>query len=675
MRGLAEVTTRRSAGSVPLLDSGGLGSRTASPLREMIPPWLRVRLHWLSAFCAVAALWLFTHVYAGVRLDSRIYIGRALADLSPGTVGQDLMFRHDGQSPFSVFTLLARICVGQLGPQAGAAVLAFAAMCLWFAAMTAFVHRVAKGWLPWAMLACVAVLPCEYGGLTIIPFGEALALPRPFAEAGVLAALAAMLDGRRLLPLALLLAASLFHPIMALCGFGVFFAVTCWEDRRWIVPVALLGVAVLAAGALGLPLASRLFQQVDRDWLDLLHRRNPYLFTSFWPLSSWSQTAVQLTTTAIAAWLLEGRARRVYAAAAGVAVAGIAATWLFGDVLANPLVLQAQPWRALWLPAALGASGFALVAARLWRAGPDGQIVLSFLTLGWLAIGSPAGLIAALMALALFTAQRRLGRLPLGRPVLVAAWGLVLLSVAAMFVHTTLMAVQLVGLWPKQAGNLDVVVAALNLQVFIVTPLAVWLAVGRSEAQVRTLLVRLLPLSLALLAVALVRWDRAPFDPRPGPGYQPELVRLLAERPGPILWIDGDTEAWMLAGRPAWASEIQGASIVFARDPALAWQARMRRLLALKLIFRNVLTPWAGDKGPIIEPSSGALSALCASPDGPAWIVAHILNKSAPLPPNTKVWRTSTTMYLRDGERTWRPVDSYALTRCDGPAGAARPTP
>ena len=153
-----------------------------------------------------------THMYEGVHLDARIYMGRALADLAPSTIGQDLMFSHDGQAGFSAFTLLARALVAKLGVPEASFALALAGMITWFAAITALAVRLAGGRAPWIMLAGLAILPNTYGGFNVIPVGEVLALPRPFSEAGVLAAFAAYLNGRNWLPLGFLLAAGLFHP-------------------------------------------------------------------------------------------------------------------------------------------------------------------------------------------------------------------------------------------------------------------------------------------------------------------------------------------------------------------------------------------------------------------------------------------------------------------------------
>ena len=66
-------------------------------------------LSWeFAAIAALLVLWLFCHPYFGNNRGSLIYTARALADLDPGGVGQDAMFRLDGQSAFTVFTPLFR---------------------------------------------------------------------------------------------------------------------------------------------------------------------------------------------------------------------------------------------------------------------------------------------------------------------------------------------------------------------------------------------------------------------------------------------------------------------------------------------------------------------------------------------------------------------------------------
>ncbi|WP_297506268.1 hypothetical protein [uncultured Caulobacter sp.] len=64
---------------------------------------------------AAFGLFLLSRPYQGVRHDGRLYVADALAKLDPGGVGRDLMFAHDGQFGFSLYTpILARL-IGLLG--------------------------------------------------------------------------------------------------------------------------------------------------------------------------------------------------------------------------------------------------------------------------------------------------------------------------------------------------------------------------------------------------------------------------------------------------------------------------------------------------------------------------------------------------------------------------------
>jgi hypothetical protein len=42
-----------------------------------------------ACLLALAAIFLMTHAYGGIAGDSKIYMGRALADLDPSGVGRD----------------------------------------------------------------------------------------------------------------------------------------------------------------------------------------------------------------------------------------------------------------------------------------------------------------------------------------------------------------------------------------------------------------------------------------------------------------------------------------------------------------------------------------------------------------------------------------------------------
>ena len=131
-----------------------------------------------------------------------------------------------------------------------------------------------------------ALLPNAYGAPYPFGFAELKAIPRPFAEAFVLAGLAALAARRDVVCLCCLVAAALLHPIMVLAGFGVFVAVLGLEDRRWLWFCACAGTLSILGGALGLPLMDRLFTAIDPSLQSLHESHNAFLFPSLWPIES-----------------------------------------------------------------------------------------------------------------------------------------------------------------------------------------------------------------------------------------------------------------------------------------------------------------------------------------------------------------------------------------------------
>jgi hypothetical protein len=141
------------------------------------------------------SIFLLSRPYPGIIQDAYIYIGRALADLDSDGVGRDMMFVHDGQFGFSIFRPIAAMLVALWGPAFAAEGLALAAMAGWFWAAFTFSRRLIGGAAVWAILIFAALLPASYGAPCLFSFAEPLAIPRPFSEAFVLAALAALARG------------------------------------------------------------------------------------------------------------------------------------------------------------------------------------------------------------------------------------------------------------------------------------------------------------------------------------------------------------------------------------------------------------------------------------------------------------------------------------------------
>jgi hypothetical protein len=640
--------------------SPNLGDRRARPRR----------LAAVLAVCAsdaviVAALFLLARPYTGISLDARLYVGRGLADLDPGGVGRDVMFVHDGQSGFSLYTIVLRHLVGWLGAEIAAIALSVAGVAAWFGAAVLLAGRLTPGRAKWAILVALAVLPAFYGFTEVLRAAEANAVPRPFAEAGVLLGLAALVSGRRVLACAVIGLACLFHPIMGLAGVAVLGLFLVVADPRWLLAVLLGAVGVAVAAALGLPLFGRLFTGIDPDWRAVLDAKSPILFPSLWPGAAWGRIAVQAATLLIAATLVEGRARLLLVCGLLVGLGGLAITLLAGDRWASLLVVQAQPWRMLWLTVVLATSSLAICAMALYRRGPGFQVVLALLTLGWMFLDAPviAASAAGLAALTYALAWR--GLIDPARIVAITVWVVVGALVAFK-----------IGLQASAiTAILQAQVAGSNRGLGMVRTCAVLLplvALGwafRARLGSRSLTAAALGVALSLVSLRVFD-DRTGFQKTVERGTAlPDLAARVATRPGEVLWIGGGPEAWLLLGRPNWITAMQGASVVFSRPLALIWSERIRRLLALDLATPDDYTAFVSTvTDPLPHLTGTSVGRLCAAADAPTWIVAPL---EVPLEPALadratlhRLPQTDSTLIIEEAGFSWRRIDTYALLAC-----------
>ena len=612
--------------------------------------------------------------YRGIVQDPQIYIGRAVADLDPSGVGRDLMFVHDGQFGFSLFRFVVRAMVALWGPAMTGEVLAVVAALAWFFAARALARQFVGGGAVWVVVIFAALLPNAYGAPYPFGFAELKAIPRPFAEALVLAGLAALAARRDVVCLCCLVAAALLHPIMAVAGFGVFVAIRGLEDNRWFWFCACAGVLSILGGALGLPLMDRLFTAIDPNLQSLHKSRNAYLFPSLWPIESFPPLIVQATTIAIAAQSRQGRGRRILAAIIVVGLGGIAIAAIFGDWHSSLLVVQVQPWRTAWLMAVAGAMALAICAFELWRRGPSGRMVLALLVLCWsfnteLGVADPA----AILALSLHFGAKRFA--PLLKPHYVLATWIFTIAVATiwnirLFAHLW----EFVVAAPAGYDNINFVLIR-KLLAFPLCALAVYFAIVKPR---RGPLVQK-GCAIVLLAAFFCLWDRRPPAERMMEASRapPDIMRLIDQRQGEVLWIDGLSEAWFFLGRPQWASPLQGNPTIFSSALAAEWRNRMQVLMDLRLAdqksFAPLSAPLSADPPRL---SQEGVRRLCARIDAPAWIVAPLEHgKDPPAGIEMKLWRLPEPRFQLtkgDGEYIWQRIDAYGVVPC---AGHERPQP
>jgi hypothetical protein len=629
--------------------------------------WVMVKASWPPIPLIAFLVFVLSRSHRDLVRDAYIYLGRALADLDPNGVGRDLMFVHDGQFDFSLFRFLTTAMVELFGPGAGAEILVIMAALAWFFAAAAFARQFASGAAVWAVVIFAILLPASYGAPHLFSFAELVAIPRPFAEALVLAGLAALAARRDGVCLGCLIAAAFLHPIMAFAGFGVFLAVLGLEDQRWFWFCAFTGALLVLAGVLGVPVLDRLFTAIDASLKSLHELRSPYLFPSIWPAESFAPLIVQATTIAIAAHFQQGRSWRILAAIIAVGFGGIAIAAILGDWLSSLLIVQAQPWRTAWLMAVAGAMAFGVCAVELWRRGPSGRMVLALLALCWsfntrLGVSGPA----AILALCLHFGANRFA--PLLKPQYVrAAW--IFAVVLATIWNVRLLAYpwQFAVAAPAGYGDLDSVL--MKGLAFPVCALAAYFAIVKP---------RIGPLvsgACVVLLLAAVGWF---WDPRPlaqrmmeQTRAPPDIMRLIDQRQGEVLWIDGGAEAWVVIGRPQWASSVQGGPSVFSSSLAAEWRKRMQILIDLRLADRKSLAPWsAPESADPPQLSQEGVRRLCAREDAPAWIIASLEHgKEPPAGIEMTPWRLPEPLFQLtkgDGEYNWKRVDALGIVPCAG---------
>ncbi len=643
--------------------------------------WLGVAYGALAA-AGLLALFLLSRPYEGILHDARLYIGYALAALHPDSIGHDMVLAEHGQSGFTIFPALMVFMVTAFGSSLAAKLTALAALVLWFGAAAALSASIAEGRTRWVILIFIAVLPAHYAGLEVFHYAEALAVPRPFAEAFVLLGLALFGFGWRFWAALPLVIAGLIHPIMAVPGLAIYAWLLFFDPQtrvvKPIVGLACVGIGLaclVGAAALGVPVADRLFAAVDPAWRDILLARSPYLFVSEWPLADWTRTIVQLATVAIAARLVSGRVRSLFAAVALVAVAGVLTSLLFGDALGSLLVIQIQPWRALWLLAVFAAAGLGVCSVSLWQRGAAARVTLALLVLAWIENQvPPVAIVASALALALVFLPLRPGTD--FRRVAVVIWAIVGFC-ALLYFGTRLYGIVLLALSsPHGAGGELDAASTVNLLAIPVCVLAVLWANARQD----TWIVAATTLaSVAAVCAALLLWDdrKSWYVATDQFGPDPELAAILATRDGEVLWIGGGFATWSQAGRPNWVSRLQGASNVFSRPLAGIWDARVRAVADLGMVDQRLRNPFSargrtsGEEPHLAHVSDAALEQLCARPDAPAWVIAPAkVMKDAQL--SVRRWSPSYWRAPRpeqwfewDGKAVnWTATRDYVILRC-----------
>ena len=345
----------------------------------------------VTLVCLLLAANALVEPYRGLDHDSRLYAVQILERIHPGSFAGDLYLLYGSQDRYSVFTILMAPLVQLWGLHVTFFCVYLASKALLFWSLLRLTRVLISSNLALILaLIHLAIVPVVFGGNEIFHVNESFLTPRLFSCALVLFALERMLAGRIVVVGLLLLGSFALHPLMAVGG--ILTAGLWWLARRCtarqLVWLALAAVA-LTALVTGLePVGDRLFGHMDDVWRTINLKICFYIRPARWSWDDWIRITVGCGITVWAAWhCADRRQSRFWASVLASALIG-----LIGSVIAVNshylLLIQASPYRTLWLLELLAIPAGYGLAAHLWQCGSQQSrsaslVVVLLLTLNW----------------------------------------------------------------------------------------------------------------------------------------------------------------------------------------------------------------------------------------------------------------------------------------------------
>jgi len=578
----------------------------------------------LAVVLLLAAAFLFSHPFTGIRHDGTLYVGEALVRLLPGEFHDDLYFFYGSQGRFTLLPALYCELIDLFGLGGGTIVGMLFAFSLYLAASLYLVAWIAPAKLRAASVLTVLLGWSIYGGARIFGYSEPFLTARSFAEPAVLFGLGLLLRRRFVAAGAALLVAAGIHPLIAAGGILTAWLILLPSDRRWWLMMPLGLVALAALGWSGLGPFSDVFSRYDDRWLALVQEANGHAFVLRWSWFDYGIVAFDAVLLWFAARCTDRVAlRHLFGAAA---IAGLGATLVslvMVDLLLNPFFGKLQIWRAEWVMQWIAMATLPLVVTTLWKRGEHGRVAATLLVVGWMAPFSFTPAIAAGLAVCIerfrnrFSLSRTTTRIVLAAAV-VAAASIVVQYEARVFKFGVLLDQSLHQVLGQAfAMNLLLLLAALLL--LRLMPRMGWIA---------TLV------ALVAFAGALSVWDqRSPWT-RKLEGYRPgtHIWKGLIEPDAKVYWYRDLIAPWVLLGHGNYYTQQQGSGAVFSREMVVELDRRQKVTAILDLqeqicrMMNNL-----SEKQTTCEPDAAAVKTICTEGNIDYIVLQSTLEGTKPL--------------------------------------------
>ncbi|MDQ2641374.1 MAG: hypothetical protein M3Y79_12460 [Pseudomonadota bacterium] len=547
---------------------------------------------------------MLLHPYHGVVHDARLYTIQALSHLHPELYGNDVFVRFGSQDDFTLFSPIYAWAITLVGVEPAAAIITFSSICLFLAATWVLARTILTTKQSSVALLLVVVVPTYYGAGRIFHVLEGFVSPRQLAEALTLFCLAAWLSNRRALGIVLAGCAMLIHPIIGLSGL-VLVAMLDWILPHWrrLWPMALLITLVSTLALMDLLPISR--WQFDAEWHEIVMRRT-YLSMRYWNSDDWGRVAAVIATLTTASLFLEGNIRRLAIAGLATTVSLMLLALVGGDLLQVVVVVQAQPWRVLWLATLLAILLLPPLFVYGWRGNPLARCALLLIAAAWAAPYSTPALAVSPLAVVAAACVKRSNSPRVGL-LLVCGATACLLTIISFSLATAILSLG-EGLTRVESlpSSMDRILTFADDGVppalVILGGAYIW---SRFPSRMTSsALAGLLVLSIAALSIpTLGTWTMS--------RYNGKLHSAFAEwrnhiPPGSdVMWVgeesswgDGATNTWLLLERPSFLSGAQAPNALFSRPAAIEMRNRAKSLWGV-LPFAD---PFRPKKSNISEP-------------------------------------------------------------------------
>jgi hypothetical protein len=530
-----------------------------------------------------------------------------MAHLTPSSLGQDVFLRFGSQDRYTLFSPLFAGASQLLGTEPAAACLTLLLQVALFVGAWTLARTVMPASLALLGVSVLIAIPGDYGADRIFTCVEQFLTPRMGAEALVLGALAAAMNARRWLGMALVIAALLIHPIMATAGVVSLACLYVAIPRpRLGIMLLAASIATLAVGAFAMP--TGIWGRFDDSWLMLVKDRSPYLFLSHWQLDDWSRAAVTSATLTVGLSTLPTRRGRLLCQAVLMTmIGGVALTLIVCDLLHLVLFTQLQPWRWQWLGTVTAAVLLPEIVSTRWLAGMAGRTTAVLLLAAWMFALDEFAVIAALATAASLVFLRKRTQ----REIRLIFWGACgMLAIAVVwrvasnleFTDANYLDAH-IPLWLRRAMSF----AHDGSAPMAVIVLVWWLARTTRKPFALILLAALATAgSVALFPQTWAIWTVREFPPQLVAQFGPWRERIPAA--ADVFWPESPLATWLLLNRPSYLSAVQTSGMVFSRDAAIELKRRADTLAPI--VSPQSFLRWNGT-GPGFDLSLQQLQGIC----------------------------------------------------------------